>query len=399
MRVLYVYQGDWPRNATRVLKQTRALAEAGHVVRLLSANPRGEPRHSSEAWMDIERVPRLGPKGLNRYLAFPVFVNPFWNAWILSAARRFSAEAMIVRDLPLAPAAIAVGKALGIPVHYEMADVYPVAMRANRDAHPGLVSRITRNSAVAEWLDRLVIRRAASVFVVSEESRQRCIALGAADGAAVIVGNTPETLPPVDLEAPVPADIADWAGRPLVLFIGNLLSDRGLIEAIDAIDIARRAVRDIGFVIIGDGPEHRPLAAHVEKLGLGGHVRLLGWKGAPDHAAYYKQGAIGILPFLSTEHINITLANKLFDYMGASLPIIGTDGPPMRRVLEETGAGVIVPPGNPRAIAEAMVALLRDPERRRILGERGRAAVSGPYAWARDRDRFLAAVARAGRGG
>ena len=67
MRVLYVYQGDWPRNATRVLKQTRALHEAGHSVLLLSGNPRGEPRRSAESWMEIERVPRLGPRWLNRY--------------------------------------------------------------------------------------------------------------------------------------------------------------------------------------------------------------------------------------------------------------------------------------------------------------------------------------------
>ncbi|HET7189744.1 MAG TPA: glycosyltransferase family 4 protein [Gemmatimonadaceae bacterium] len=394
MRVLYVYQGDWPRNATRVLKQTRALAEAGHVVRLLSGNPRGEPRHGVESWMDVERVPRLGPPALSRYLGFPVFVNPFWLAWIHRAARRFKAECLIVRDLPLAPAALAVGRVLGLPVHYEMADVYPVAMRANRADHPGLISRFTRNPRAAEWLDRAVIRRAASIFVVSEESRQRCLALGAADEATVIVGNTPASLPSLDGEAPIPADLADWAGRPLILFVGNLLADRGLPEAIDAMAEVRRAVADVGLVIIGDGREHAALAARIDARDLRDHVRLLGWKPPADHAAYYRHARIGILPFLSTEHINITLANKLFDYMGAALPIVATDVAPMRRVLAETGAGVLVAPGDAHALAAALVALLRDPERCRALGARGRAAVSGQYAWARDRERLLAAVTR-----
>ena len=298
MRVLYVYQGDWPRNATRPRKQTIALAEAGHVIRLLSGNPRGEPRRGAESWMEIERVPRLGPRALNRYLGFPIFANPFWLGWILRAAKGFRADCLIVRDLPLAPAALAVGRVLGLPLHYEMADVYPVALRANRSDHPGLLSRIARRPGVAEWLDRLVIRQATSVFVVSEESRRRCVQLGASERAAILVGNTPDTLPSLENQAEPPPDIADWAGRPLVVFLGNLLADRGLTQAIEAIDLARRSIPDIGLMIIGDGKEYASLAAQVDASGLGRHVRLLGWKGYTEHASYYQLASIGILPFL-----------------------------------------------------------------------------------------------------
>ena len=111
-------------------------------------------------------------------LGFPIFANPFWVWQIWRAARRFRPDCMIVRDLPLAPAVLQIGRALGIPVHYEMADVYPIALRANRAAHPGLGSRLARNAAIAEAADRVVIRGAASVFVVSEESRARCLAIG-----------------------------------------------------------------------------------------------------------------------------------------------------------------------------------------------------------------------------
>jgi glycosyltransferase involved in cell wall biosynthesis len=215
----------------------------------------------------------------------------------------------------------------------------------------------------------------------------------------VIVGNTPATLVAIGDDIPVPADLADWAGRPLVLFVGNLLADRGLIEAIDAVDEVRRSIPSVGLVIIGDGRELPRLDAHIAAKGLRDHARLLGWKAPADHAAYYHHAAVGILPFLSTEHINITLANKLFDYMGAALPIIGTDGPPMARVLNETGAGVLVPAGDVSALARAIVALLDDPDLRRELGIRGRAAVSGTYSWSRDRSRFLNAIARTSRSG
>ena len=392
-----MYQGDWPRNATRVRKQTQALAEAGHTVQLLAGNPGGKPRREANDWMEIARVPMLGSPRINRYLGFPIFANPFWLWQVWRAAGRFRADCMIVRDLPLAPGVLAIGSMLGIPVHYEMADVYPIALRANRAEHPGLASRIARNAALAEWLDRFVIRRAASVFAVSEESRQRCLALGAAPDAAVVVGNTPAELPDPGATYPFPADLAGWEDRSIVLFLGNLLGDRGLLEAVEAVARAHHDVPRIALGIIGDGPEIPRLAAKIAELNAGDYVRLLGWKGYRDHPPYYHHAAIGILPFLATEHIEITLANKLFDYMGAALPIVASDVRPMRRVISETGAGILVPPADVPALAAALVALVRDPAQGDALGAKGRTAVERQYSWSEDRRRLLAAVTRTGR--
>ncbi len=393
-RVLYVYQGDWPRNATRVRKQTQALADVGYRVRLLAGNPNAKPRHEPVEWMDVNRLPTVAPGTLGRRLLFPLFLNPFWVWHILRESRDFGADRLIVRDLPLAPAVIFVGGLLGIPVHYEMADVYPVALRSNRDAHPGLGSRIARNAAAAEMLDRFVIRRATSVFVVSEESRQRCLEIGAAPEAVFVVGNTPWPLPDLRVRPPLPSDLAGWEDRTVVIFLGNLLSDRGLLDAVDAMARARQSAPELALAIVGDGPEQARIAQRVAEAGVSEHVRLLGWKIHSEHAAYYAHAAIGILPFLFTEHIDITLANKLFDYMAAGLPIVASDVRPMRRVLEETGAGVLVPPGNVAALADALVALAADPERRRCLGRHGRQAVESEYSWDADRSRMLAAVAR-----
>jgi glycosyltransferase involved in cell wall biosynthesis len=393
-RVLYVYQGDWPRNATRVRKQTQALAADGFSVRLLAGNPHNKPRQERTEWMEIERLPSLGSGALGSALGFPIFANPFWLWQIWRAAARFEADCLIVRDLPLAPAVLLIGKALGIPVHYEMADVYPVALRANRADHPGLASRLARNAYVAERLDRTVIRKATSVFVVSDESRARCLDLGAAPDAVAVVGNTPARLTDLRSMPAMPADLLGWEDRVIVLFLGNLLADRGLTQAVEAMSIVRDVAPKLAFAIVGDGPEEAGLAAQVDSLRLHESVRLLGWKGHEEHEAYYRHAAIGILPFLGTEHINITLPNKLFDYMGAALPVVASDVPPLRRIITATGAGVLVPPGDVKALAQALVGLGSDPERRRALGVVGRAAVERDYSWDQDRTRLLRQVRR-----
>src|SRR5438034_910419 len=128
MRVLYIYPGPWPRNAIRAYKQTRALAENGHTTLLLAENPDRDAVHVTEPWMEVERMKPVGSAKMHRYAGFPVFANPFWFRWIASRARRFKPDSIIVSDLPLAPAGLTIGKMLGVPVHYDMADVYPVAM-------------------------------------------------------------------------------------------------------------------------------------------------------------------------------------------------------------------------------------------------------------------------------
>jgi len=83
--------------------------------------------------------------------------------------------------------------------------------------------------------------------------------------------------------------------------------------------------------------------------------------------------------------------------MGAGLAVLAADLPPMRRVLEEVGAGVLYSVGSTQALAEQVVSLLRDPDRCHTLGARGREAVVGKYHWGRDEATFVGAVAGVSR--
>lgn len=392
MTVLYIYQGDWPRNATRVAKETRSLALAGHRVCLLAANPSQSPRTEHNDWMEIRRLPGPRSPWLRRLVNVALFVNPVWLWCAWRAARAVGADCLVVRDLPLAPTAVLVARALGIPVHYDMADVYPVWLRASRADHPSVFSRMVRSPTIAAWVERRVVRRVATVFVVAEESRARCVGLGVPPARVVLVGNTPANIDELVGEHTVPSDLAQLGTRPVVLFVGNLLADRGLDRAITAMQAVARRVPDAALVLIGDGRDRPRLVQLTRALGLEDHVVFLGWKPHSEHAAYYKHARVGILPFLATEHICITLANKLFDYMGAGLPVIASDVPPMRRIFDEAGGGVLVPPGDSGALAQAICTLLGDEGRRATLGTEGRRAVATRYRWSVDAERLVQAI-------
>ena len=76
--------------------------------------------------------------------------------------------------------------------------------------------------------------------------------------------------------------------------------------------------------------------------------------------------------------------------MAAGLPVVASDLPVQARVIRETGCGVVVEAFLPEAHAEAIVALLDDPDRARELGEDGRCAVAERYGWENQSERLLA---------
>ncbi len=192
MNLLYVYDGHWPHNATRVSKQVNVLLGAGHRVTILSRGRDGQPREEFLNGLSVYRLPTLRWKTIDRLLTYPVFLNPVWIAAIRQRAQGIGAGGIIVRDLPLAPAAIMAGRSLGIPVHYDMAEVYPAALGSILPHESPLAIRLVRALRLAEAVEQWVVKRVATTFVVSEDSRERCMGLGVPADRAVLVGNTPE---------------------------------------------------------------------------------------------------------------------------------------------------------------------------------------------------------------
>jgi len=88
-----------------------------------------------------------------------------------------------------------------------------------------------------------------------------------------------------------------------------------------------------------------------------------------------------VIPFLSTGwHMNIQPI-KLFEYMIAALPIVSSDLPRLRTIVQEVQCGILVEPGQPKAFAEAIQWLLEHPAEAQAMGERGRQAVLHTYNW------------------
>lgn len=173
--------------------------------------------------------------------------------------------------------------------------------------------------------------------------------------------------PPPPASPALDPDLAQWiAGRPLVLSVGRLVPYKGfdiLIEAMAQIAAGRACC----CLIVGSGPLADPLQADIARLGLSGHVRIVGPLAAEQLDALYRSAAVYCMASrMRSEAFGVVL----LEAMSHGLPIAATDiaGSGVPWVAGGPEVAVVVPPENSPALARALAGLLDDPARARQMG-------------------------------
>lgn len=388
MRIVYVWDAEYPWDV-RTEKVCRGLVDAGHEVRLTARNRRRQPERED---LPEARVHRLAPVDwlgkLDPHLQFPAFFNPRWLGLIESTAREVDAQVIVVRDLPLAPSAIRVGRKLGVPVALDMAENYPAMIEDLwTTGKAGGIDHLIRNPRLVKAVERWVVPRMDHIIVVVEESKDRILPMGASADTTTVVSNTPPRS-----RAASASDRAISTSRLSLSYLGLMEEARGVGVLIEALALAQRAGLRFQATLIGDGFDLESFKARARELGIPDEdLTFTGYLPNPEARARVAESDVGLIPHIPYESWNTTIPNKLFDYMAAGLPVICSDARPVERVVNEVGCGLVYPGRDPRALADAIATMARSGERRE-MGERGRTAVLERYNWEEDMERLISAL-------
>jgi glycosyltransferase involved in cell wall biosynthesis len=154
---------------------------------------------------------------------------------------------------------------------------------------------------------------------------------------------------------------------PFVVTVAN--SNRfkapGLLVLVEAAATVREQMPDVRFVLVGDGPERDRIAEAARGLGLVDRFLCVGSRG--DVPAILARSVILALPSLAEGFPNVILEG-----MAAGKPVVATHTGGVPEAVVDGETGVLVPPGDPRALASAILAILRDPVRAKAMGSAGR---------------------------
>jgi len=172
-------------------------------------------------------------------------------------------------------------------------------------------------------------------------------------------------------------------GRPPTTIgtLANLRPEKGLRQLLDAAAEVIRSVPRARFVIWGDGPLRGDLEAAIRALSLPGAVELPGATRDPDSAL--RQCDIFVLPSLSEASPNAVL-----EAMATGLPVVATRVGGTPGLVEDHRTGLLVPPGDAPALAQAIRRLLETPALAGEMGARGRARALAEFGLARMLERI-----------
>jgi glycosyltransferase involved in cell wall biosynthesis len=393
-RVMHIWYADYPWDV-RVQKVIVGLQQRGWSVDVVARNKRNLPDRETVDGAVIHRLRsiRFLGRSLNGLLSFPAFLNPRWIKHIWRIARQTKPDVILVRDLPLAPAAIWVGRLLKTPVVLDMAEDYPGLLRAlweNRVAKP--MDRLVRNPAFASLVERWVLRRVDGVVCVIEESAARVRSLGVAESKITVVRNTPMA---IDVPSSLRSDHeAEAREELLIAYLGLIERHRGVHDLIRAIAECRKRNWPVKLVVVGDGvgfPEIQELATELGVLGRG--VELLGRLENRRALDVIAKANVGAIPHIPCAAWNSTIPNKLFDYMSLGLPVLASDVPPVQRIVIQEACGVCYRSGDIMDLV-SKIEELRSRSARTRMAAAGMAAVAERYNWTKDSERLDAALRR-----
>jgi glycosyltransferase involved in cell wall biosynthesis len=211
-----------------------------------------------------------------------------------------------------------------------------------------------------------------------------------------IAGRFPARKTVVVQNFPVLEELSGEIGPPYgersrhVVYVGRITPEAGALEMAEAARLITSADSQVTLA----GPMPDGLRAPVLERAAPAAVRLPGWQDREQVAALLGSARVGLVTLHPEANYLDSYPTKMFEYMAAGVPVVASDFPLWRGIVEGAACGIIVNPLHPKEIADAVDWLLRHPDEARAMGERGRAAVATSYNWLAEERKLLDLYAR-----
>lgn len=274
--------------------------------------------------------------------------------------------------LTLALASEGLGRLWRSPFILNVQDLYPQTL-----IDLGIV-RSPIVVAVLRWMENRAYSRAAAITVHSGGNRELLIRGGVPEGKITVVPNWVDTSH-VGRGGPNPYRTEWGLGDSfVVLFAGVMGYAQDMTIIIDA---ATRLQDEPGvvFVLAGDGIRRREAEALARSRGLT-NVRFFPFQPVERYPLLVEAADCCLVTLQATVATPV-VPSKIAGIMAASRPIVAAVPPgDAREIVEDSGGGICVPPGDSQALADAVLFLVRDPASRRAMGEAGRRYVEAHFS-------------------
>ena len=376
----------------------RGLAARGHSVTVLT----GLPNYPAGKIYPGYRVRPVQRERIDGIDVVRVFLYPSHSTSALGRAVNFcsfmifsvfgaftigSCDALYVWHPPLTIGVSAwiIGMIKRAPIVYDVQDIWPES---------GIWSGMLQNRILIDLLrilEKFVYARAHHLLVVTEAARQNLMGKGVSPSKVSVVSqlidddlfavSDPERVRAIQ-------EKYGFARRFVIMFAGNI----GLLQGLEAVLVAAQQLDDVPqvlFVLVGDGVDRERLLQKAEGMGLT-NVLFVDRRPESDMPNFMAAADVMLLSLKYSDVCEFSIPLKTFAYMAASRPILAAIKGAAADIVVKANAGLVVPPEEPRAIADAVRLFVRMPEdERRRIGAAGRAYMTTHHSREKMLDKYV----------
>jgi glycosyltransferase involved in cell wall biosynthesis len=227
-------------------------------------------------------------------------------------------------------------------------------------------------------IGKSVLKRADRILTVSKETMKYVLRLGADKTKTSVMYNGVDTNCFFTAQKEESRKKLDLPKKRKIIFsVRRLVYKNGLDTLIESAAQVTRENPDALFVVAGKGPSKQLIEDNIKELGIENNIKLTGF--VPDELlpVYYNAADYFVLPSASGEGLPLVL----FEAMACGLPVIATAVGGTPEIIDHMKNGVLVPPRNPEAMAEAISKLLAEKELGKNIGEEAKKNVDDRFTW------------------
>lgn len=177
-----------------------------------------------------------------------------------------------------------------------------------------------------------------------------------------------------------------------VLYLGGITPIRGIEELIRAFKIVHNQLPVAKLVFVGSFESlsfKEKINQLIHELNLMDVVEFQGKVPYTEINAFLLNASVGIIPYLPVPNHLVCLPNKLFEYMAAGIPVVASDFPHYRKVVETANSGKLVNPEDPNDIAKGILALLNRQSSLEFHSARGKKSFETIYNWDNEEKKLI----------
>ena len=172
-----------------------------------------------------------------------------------------------------------------------------------------------------------------------------------------------------------------------LIYIGGLSEMRGVTHIIRALEFFPS--NDKLTLLLAGRFSPDTYASEITRLKGFKKVKFCGWINPEKIPALLKSADIGMVCLYPRANYVTSLPVKMFEYMSAGIPVVASNFPLWKDIVEGAGCGLLVDPLDPKSIADAIQWMLDHPQEAQKMGEKGRTAVQKYYNWDREGNKLI----------